>query len=207
MNSFVFGALAYLLGSIPFAVVVSRAFGLADPRSYGSKNPGATNVLRTGNTLAALLTLLGDVAKGWLAVFLAELFGPHFGADNSDIALVAFAVFYGHLYPVFLGFKGGKGVATAAGVFFGLSPWLGLGTLGVWIATAAAFRYSSLAAIAAAAAAPVVSALALGMDIRSMAVLWISVLVVMRHSENIRKLRVGAEGKIGQKKNDQPPAP
>lgn len=206
MTSVVFGVLAYLLGSIPFAVVVSRAFGLADPRTFGSGNPGATNVLRTGNKLAALLTLLGDAAKGWLAVFLIQLFGPQFGADNSDIALVAFAAFYGHLYPVFLRFKGGKGVATAAGVLLGLSPWLGLGTALVWIVTAAAFRYSSLASLAAAAAAPLLSGLILGVDIRTMAVLWMGVLIFMRHGENIRKLRVGTERRIGQKKDDQPPA-
>ena len=206
MNSFVFGVLAYLLGSIPFAVVVSRAFGLADPRTFGSGNPGATNVLRTGNKLAALLTLLGDAAKGWLAVFLIHTVGPHFGADNSDIALVAFAAFYGHLYPVFLRFKGGKGVATAAGVLFGLSPWLGLGTALVWAVTAAAFRYSSLASLAAAAAAPLLCGLILGADIRTVAVLWMGVLIFMRHGGNIRKLRAGTESRIGQKKGDQPPA-
>lgn len=206
MNSFVFGILAYLIGSIPFAVVVSRAFGLADPRTYGSRNPGATNVLRAGNKLAALLTLVGDAAKGWLAVFLIKLFGPQFGADNADVALVAFAAFYGHLYPVFLGFKGGKGVATAAGVLLALDPWLGIGALLVWIVVAAAFRYASLASLAAAAAAPLLSALIIGMDIRSVAVLWMSVLLFMRHSENIRRLRAGEEGRIGQKKNPQTPA-
>ena len=206
MNSFVFGILAYLIGSIPFAVVVSRAFGLADPRTYGSRNPGATNVLRAGNKLAALLTLVGDAAKGWLAVFLIKLFGLQFGADNADVALVAFAAFYGHLYPVFLGFKGGKGVATAAGVLLALDPWLGIGALLVWIVVAAAFRYASLASLAAAAAAPLLSALIIGMDIRSVAVLWMSVLLFMRHSENIRRLRAGEEGRIGQKKNPQTPA-
>lgn len=206
MNSVVFGALAYLVGSIPFAVLVSRVFGLADPRSFGSGNPGATNVLRAGNKLAALLTLLGDAAKGWLPVFLILAFGPRFGADNADVALVAFAAFYGHLYPVFLGFKGGKGVATALGVVLGLSPWIGLGVLLVWLATAAAFRYASLASLTAAAAAPILSGLVLGVDIRTMAVVWMAVLIFMRHGENIRKLRAGEESRIGQKKKDQAPA-
>jgi len=210
MNSVVFGILAYLLGSISFAVVVSRAFGLADPRSYGSKNPGATNVLRSGNKLAALLTLLGDGAKGWLAVFLVQTVGADYGADvgadHADIALVAFAVFYGHLYPIFLGFKGGKGVATAAGVLLGLSPWIGLGALLVWLATAAIFRYSSLASLVATATAPLLCALVFGFDIRAMALVWMGVLIFIRHRPNIEKLRAGTESKIGQRKTDQPPA-
>jgi len=205
MATLVFGILAYLIGSIPFAVIVSRAFGLADPRSYGSKNPGATNVLRSGNKLAALLTLLGDAAKGWLAVWLVQEFGPAYGADTSDVALVAFAVFYGHLYPVFLGFKGGKGVATAAGVLMGLNPWIGLGALLVWLATAAIFRYSSLASLVATATAPLLCALVFGFDIRAMALVWVGVLIFMRHRPNIEKLRAGTESKIGQRKAAQPP--
>ena len=124
---------AYLIGSVSFAVVVSRAFGLPDPRDYGSGNPGATNVLRSGNKLAAVLTLLGDAAKGWLAVFLVQQFGPAYGAQPQDAAIAGFAAFFGHLHPIFLNFKGGKGVATAAGVMFGFSLWLGLGVLAVWI--------------------------------------------------------------------------
>jgi len=203
---------AYLMGSIPFAVIVSRAFRLDDPRSYGSKNPGATNVLRSGNKLAALLTLLGDAAKGWLAVYLIQHLGPQLStlipslnsaqlvSPTDLIALVAFAVFFGHLYPIFLGFKGGKGVATAAGVLIGLSPWLGLGVLLVWICMAAIFRYSSLAALAAAAVAPLFCALIFGVDSRTLAALCIGILIFIRHRENIRKLRAGTEGKIGQKK-------
>lgn len=148
---------AYLLGSVPFAVVCSRLFGLADPRSYGSKNPGATNVLRSGNKAAAALTLLGDMAKGWLAVFLAQTFGPKYGFSHGLVGAVALAVFFGHLYPVFLNFKGGKGVATAAGVLLALDPLLGLITLGIWLGIAFVMRYSSLAALVAAAAAPVVA--------------------------------------------------
>ena len=124
---------AYLLGSVPFAVVCSRLFGLADPRSYGSKNPGATNVLRSGNKAAAACTLLGDMAKGWLAVFLAKTYGPLFGFGVDLVGIVALAVFFGHLYPIFLKFKGGKGVATAAGVLMALDPSLGLITLGIWL--------------------------------------------------------------------------
>ncbi len=206
MNSVVFGILAYLIGSVPFAVILSRAFGLADPRSYGSKNPGATNVLRSGNKPAALLTLLGDAAKGWLAVWLVQEFGPAYGAEISDVALVAFAVFYGHLYPIFLGFKGGKGVATAAGVLLGLSPWIGLGALIVWIATAAIFRYSSLASLVTAAIAPVLCVLVFGLDIRALALVWMGILIFLRHRPNIEKLRAGTESKIGQGKPAQPPA-
>ena len=131
---------AYLLGSVPFAVVTSRVFGLADPRSYGSKNPGATNVLRSGNKKAAALTLLGDLLKGWLAVFLAQMFMERGLFGEGVVALVALAVFFGHLYPVFLGFKGGKGVATAAGVLFALDPLLGLGVLGTWLGVAVVLR-------------------------------------------------------------------
>ena len=124
--------LAYLLGSVPFAMVSSRLFGLADPRSYGSKNPGATNVLRSGNKKAAIVTLLGDLTKGWLAVFLVQTYGSRFGLGSGAVTLVALAVFFGHLFPIFLNFRGGKGVATAAGVLLALDPLLGLATLGVW---------------------------------------------------------------------------
>ncbi|MFZ5462624.1 MAG: glycerol-3-phosphate acyltransferase, partial [Pseudomonadota bacterium] len=133
MNTLIVGLVSYLIGSIPFAVIVSRVFGLADPRSYGSGNPGATNVLRTGNKLAALLTLLGDAGKGLVAVLLARALAPQYGLAASDIALAGFAVFFGHLHSVFLGFRGGKGVATAAGVLFGFDPWLGLAVLAVWV--------------------------------------------------------------------------
>jgi len=193
-------ALSYLLGSISFAVVVSRAMGLADPRSYGSKNPGATNVLRTGNKAAALLTLLGDAAKGAVAVLLVQSFAARYGFGAGTIACSALAVFVGHLFPVFHGFAGGKGVATAAGVLLALSPTLGLATLGTWLAVAFVFRYSSLAALAAAAAAPVFQVLASGYDVTGLAVLVMSALLVWRHRQNIANLMAGREGRIGQKK-------
>lgn len=193
---------AYLLGSIPFAVVVSRLFGMADPRSYGSGNPGATNVLRSGNKLAAVLTLLGDGFKGWLAVFLALRFGPELGLTASAAPLAALAAFLGHLFPVFLGFKGGKGVATAAGVLLGASGWLGLATLGVWLGIAFTTRYSSLAALCAAIASPGIAFL-LGLApewILSISVM--SGLLVWRHKDNIKRLLSGQESRIGSKKKD-----
>lgn len=193
---------AYLLGSIPFAVVVSRLFGMADPRSYGSGNPGATNVLRSGNKLAAALTLLGDGFKGWLAVFLAARFGPSLDLPASSAPIAALAAFLGHLFPVFLGFKGGKGVATAAGVLLGASGWLGLATLGVWLGIAFTTRYSSLAALCAAIASPGIAFL-LGLApawILSISVM--SGLLVWRHKDNIKRLLSGQESRIGSKKKD-----
>ncbi len=199
LSSLIAIAAAYLLGSVPFAVIVSRAFGLADPRSYGSGNPGATNVLRSGNKAAALLTLLGDAAKGWLAVWLAQRFGPAFGLGEGTVALVAVAVFMGHLYPVFLRFKGGKGVATAAGVLLSLQPWLGLAVALVWALVAGFFRYSSLAAIAACGFAPLFYALVWGLDGVFVAVAVISGFTVWRHRANIEKLMAGKESRIGHK--------
>lgn len=190
---------AYLLGSLPFAVIVSRAFGLADPRSYGSHNPGATNVLRTGNKAAALLTLAGDASKGLVAVLLAAWLGPKFGATSSDVAVAGFAAFFGHLHSVFLGFRGGKGVATAAGVLFGFDPWLGLACVAIWIAVAAILRYSSLAALAAALASPLLATMMLGQGDTATAVFCMSLLLVWRHWDNIRKLREGTEARIGEK--------
>ena len=189
--------LAYLLGSIPFAVVSSRIFGLADPRSYGSKNPGATNVLRSGNKAAAALTLLGDLAKGWLAVFAARAYGPAYGFNPDFIGLVALAVFFGHLYPVFLNFKGGKGVATAAGVLLALDPRLGVVTLGVWLSVAFVLRYSSLAALVAATAAPLVAFLLWGDDALVVAVGVMSMALIGKHWLNLQRLMAGKETKIG----------
>lgn len=185
---------AYLLGSVPFAVVVSRAFGLADPRSYGSKNPGATNVLRSGNHLAAVLTLLGDAAKGWLAVFVAEQMSfPTYG-----VGLVALAVFFGHLFPVFLKFKGGKGVATAAGVILGLDAILAVAVIGTWVAVAYSTRYSSLAAVAAAVVAPLVAALIHAATGGLVVVVGIiSLALIGKHWQNIQRLLAGQESKIG----------
>ncbi|MGE5470399.1 MAG: glycerol-3-phosphate 1-O-acyltransferase PlsY [Bacteroidota bacterium] len=187
---------AYLLGSVPFAMIASKVFGLADPRSYGSGNPGATNVLRSGNKKAALFTLIGDALKGWLAVFLAQ----HYGLADSAIGLVALAVFLGHLYPVFLGFKGGKGVATAAGVLLALDPLLGLAVLGTWLFVAFAFRYSSLAAVLAAALAPVYSVLMHGADTQIVIVGIIAMALIGKHWQNIQRLLAGQESKIGSKK-------
>jgi glycerol-3-phosphate acyltransferase PlsY len=186
--------LAYLIGSLPFAVIVSRAFGLADPRSFGSGNPGATNVLRSGNKLAALLTLLGDGAKGWLAVFLAQQLAP------EEVAWVAVGVFCGHVFSLFLKFQGGKGVATAAGVLLGLSPWLGLAIIAVWIGVAAITRYSSLAALCAALAAAPLAYVLLGEPRIEAAVVVIAALILWRHKSNIGNLLAGRESKIGQKK-------
>ena len=185
---------AYLLGSVSFAVVVSKVMRLPDPRTYGSKNPGATNVLRTGSKAAAVLTLLGDAAKGWLAVWLAHLYVP------EAAPYAALAVFLGHLFPVFHAFKGGKGVATAAGVLFGIDWRLGLGTLATWIIIAAFLRYSSLAALSAAAFAPFFTALLLGFGAYAAAVLVMSLLLVWRHAENIKRLAAGTESRIGAKK-------
>jgi glycerol-3-phosphate acyltransferase PlsY len=198
-----FIVIAYLIGSLSFAVIVSKAFGLPDPHSYGSGNPGATNVLRTGNKLAALLTLLGDGLKGWLAVVLAQHFAWAFGADDVAIAAVALAVFVGHLFPVFFRFQGGKGVATAAGILFAIDWRIGLGTLATWFIIALFFRYSSLAALVAAAFAPFFTALLLGFNVYAAAILSVSVLLVWRHADNIRKLLAGTESRIGQKKRPE----
>ena len=199
METLLFGVIAYLIGSVSFAVVVSRAYGLSDPRTYGSKNPGATNVLRSGNKGAAVLTLLGDAAKGWLAVFLAQQFGPRYGVGEGGVALVAVAVFLGHLYPVFFKFQGGKGVATALGILLALDPWLGLATLATWVAMAAIFRYSSLAALVAAALAPVYHAMFWDIGIITLAIAVMSLLLIWRHRENIGKLIAGTETRLGSK--------
>lgn len=197
MSGFVVVVLAYLLGSIPFAVVSSRLFGLADPRSYGSKNPGATNVLRSGNKAAAIVTLLGDLAKGWLAVFIARTYGPAYGFDQGYVGFVALAVFFGHLYPVFLGFKGGKGVATAAGVLLALDLRLGGATLVIWLCVAFVLRYSSLAALVAATSAPLVAFLLWGDDVLVIAVGVMSMALVGKHWQNLQRLMAGTEAKIG----------
>jgi len=193
---------AYLLGSVSFAVIVSRALGLADPRTYGSKNPGATNVLRSGSKLAAVLTLVGDALKGWLAVWLVERFGPLFGVGDWGIALAGVAVFLGHLFPVFFGFKGGKGVATAAGVIVAFNPWLALATGLTWLIIAFFFRYSSLASLTAAVFAAFYSAFGWGFDERFVAVAIIAGFVVFRHQANIRNLVSGKERRIGEKSRE-----
>lgn len=201
MDIVFFTVAAYLIGSLSFAVVVSKLFGLADPRTYGSKNPGATNVLRSGNKGAAALTLVGDAFKGWLPVWLALRFGEQYGVGDSGVALVALGVFLGHLWPVFFRFVGGKGVATAAGILLGLNGWLGLATLVTWLVIAYAFRYSSLAALVAAIFAPFYYGLLFGADAKLFAVLAMSGLLIYRHRKNIANLMAGKESRIGSKKN------
>jgi glycerol-3-phosphate acyltransferase PlsY len=190
---------AYLVGSLSFAVIVSRAMGLSDPRSYGSGNPGATNVLRSGNKLAALLTLAFDALKGYVPVLAAWWLAPRFGWGEHTIGLVGLAAFMGHLWPVFFRFQGGKGVATAAGVLMALDPLLGAATLLTWAIIAGFTRYSSLAAIVAAAFAPFFLLLNWGVRPMLLSVTVMSLLLVWRHSANISKLLAGTESKLGHK--------
>jgi len=200
MLTIAFVIAAYLIGSIPFAVLMSKAFGLADPRTYGSGNPGATNVLRSGKKAAAVLTLLGDAAKGWVAVFAAIKLAPHDGDGLLMVALVSLAVFLGHVFPVFLKFKGGKGVATALGVLLALSGWMGLAVLATWLLVAVVFRYSSLAALVAAVGAPIY---AMVLHLRPelvFAVAIMSMLLFWRHKGNIHNMLTGKESRIGGKK-------
>jgi len=198
--------LSYLIGSLSFAVIVSRLMGLSDPRSYGSKNPGATNVLRSGNKKAAVLTLLFDAVKGWVPVVWVLQHGAAFGLSEGTAAAAGLAAFLGHLYPIFFRFQGGKGVATALGVLMGVSPLLGLGVALTWLGVAWFFRYSSLAALLAAVLAPVYYALAAD-------VLWwnfhgpvfgllcaMGILLVWRHRDNVNRLLAGTESKLGVKK-------
>ena len=201
MYTALFTVVAYLIGSISFAVVMSRAFGLNDPRTYGSKNPGATNVLRSGNKKAAIATLIGDAAKGWFAVWLAGLLAERFGVGDLGIALVALAVFLGHLYPIFFRFVGGKGVATALGVLIGLNVWLGVATMVTWLVVAYAFRYSSLAALIASIFAPFFFGLLFGTDEieKLLAVIAMSALLIFRHRGNISNLIAGKESRLGSK--------
>lgn len=184
--------LAYLIGSVPFAIVISRAFRLPDPREYGSKNPGATNVLRSGNKLAALITLLGDAAKGYLAVWLTQVF-----ASDITVAAAALAVFLGHLFPLFLRFRGGKGVATSLGAWLALDVLLGSVAIALWLLVALITRISSAGALTAAIVAPLVSAWQSGIGTATIAVAAMAALLVLRHKENIHKLIARSEGKIG----------
>jgi len=197
---------AYLIGSLSFAVIVSRLMGLNDPRTYGSGNPGATNVLRSGNKAAAVLTLLLDALKGFVPVLLVKEFGAPYGLYEGTLALVAVAAFLGHLWPLFFRFKGGKGVATAAGVLLGLNPWLGFATLATWIIIAAFTRYSSLAALVAAVFAPFYQVLIWGGGPIAVAVFVMGALLVWRHRANIQKLLNGTESKLGQKARGAAPA-
>ncbi len=195
---------AYLIGSLSFAILISRAFGLSDPRTYGSGNPGATNVLRSGNKAAAILTLLFDALKGYVPVALVQMFGAPYGLGEGTAAAVALAAFLGHLWPVFFRFQGGKGVATAAGAIFGLNPLLGLATLATWVIVAAFFRYSSLAAIVSAVFAPFYQLLIWGGGEAAGAVTLMGLLLVWRHTPNIQKLLKGTESKLGQGKPSAP---
>ncbi len=197
MTMMVFILLAYLLGSIPFAVVTSWIFGLPDPRTFGSENPGATNILRSGNKVAAILTFLGDAGKGWIAVALAQHFAPIWGLDSDSVTVVALAVFLGHLWPVFLHFKGGRGVATAIGVMIGLNPWTGLLVVVTWIVVAAIWRISSLSALAAALIAPVYAWMFLGFEASTLVIFIMSVLIFWRHKSNITNLISGKEARFG----------
>ena len=196
---------AYALGSLSFAVIVSGAMGLNDPRTYGSKNPGATNVLRSGNKAAAVATLLLDALKGWLPVVLVKWFGKPYGLEDGTVALVALAAFLGHLYPVFFRFVGGKGVATALGVIVGINPWLGLAVGATWLVVAFVSRYSSLSSLMAAVLAPVYYVLgdrfAWFEDNRILlAMTAMTSLLIWRHYENINRLLKGTESRLGKKK-------
>ena len=199
--------LAYLLGSLSFAVIVSKFMGLSDPRSYGSKNPGATNVLRSGNKKAAVLTLLFDAVKGWVPVAILIHFGAAYGLAEGVAAAAGLAAFLGHLYPIFFKFEGGKGVATALGVLMGVSPLLGLAVAITWLGIAWYFRYSSLAALLAAVLAPVYYAMAAdgplwdfnGAIFGMLCVM--GILLVWRHRDNVNRLLAGTETKLGAKKS------
>jgi glycerol-3-phosphate acyltransferase PlsY len=194
----------YLIGSLSFAVIVSRVMGLSDPRTFGSKNPGATNVLRSGSKLAAIITLLLDAAKGWLPVVLVKWYGEPYGLADGTMAMVGLAAFLGHVFPVFFRFVGGKGVATALGVLLGLSGWLGLATALVWLLMAVLFRYSSLASLTAAVLAPVIYVLGDGAfwiksNSIALSVTVMALFLLYRHAENINRLIKGTESKLGKK--------
>ena len=209
MNSVLYPLLAtvaaYLVGSLSFAVIVSRAMGLNDPRTFGSKNPGATNVLRSGSKLAAVLTLLLDAVKGWLPVIAVKWWGQPYGLEEGTMALVGLAAFLGHLFPVFFRFVGGKGVATALGVLMATSVWLGLATALTWLIIAFFFRYSSLASLVAAVFAPVYYIFGDGVQwimdkSLLLSTVLMSALLLWRHAENITRLIKGTESKLGKKK-------
>lgn len=197
MTAFLYAVGGYLAGSIPFALIVSRILALPDPRTYGSKNIGATNVLRSGHRIAALATLVGDAGKGWAAVLVARILG----AEADLLAVTGLAAFLGHLFPVWLRFKGGKGVATAAGVLIALDWRVGLSAIVVWLAVAAISRYSSLGAIVAALFAPAATWFFLGIGPVFAAVVVMSVILIVRHKANIVKLARGEESRIGAKKD------
>lgn len=214
LNPLLATVVAYLLGSLSFAVIVSRVMGLHDPRTYGSKNPGATNVLRSGSKKAAIATLVLDALKGWLPVVLVQHWGAAYGLQEGTVALVGLAAFVGHLFPVYFGFAGGKGVATALGVLLGVQLGLGLAACASWLLVAYFFRYSSLASLVAAVFAPVYylfgDGVAWVMDKPVLvALVLMAMLLVWRHAENINRLVAGTESKLGAKKGkaaSMPPA-
>jgi glycerol-3-phosphate acyltransferase PlsY len=198
---------AYLIGSLSFAVIVSWVMGLSDPRTYGSHNPGATNVLRSGSKAAAIVTLLLDALKGWLPVMLIQWFGPAWGLGAGAQALAGLAAFLGHLWPLFFRFRGGKGVATAAGVLLALQPWLGAAALLTWLAVALLTRYVSLASMAAALLAPVYYLGLSGLiwqaqTGKALAMAAMGILLVYRHIDNINRLVAGTEARLGAKKTE-----
>src|SRR5258705_247989 len=203
MATAAFVLIAYLMGSLSFAVIVSRAFGLPDPRSYGSRNPGATNVLRMGKKLSALLTLIGDGGEGWLAVFLAARYAAGYGVGGPGGAARAGAGVFGHLFPVVFGFKSGKGVSTAGGILLAIDPWLGLATFATWIVIALLFRYSSLAAVVAAVFAPLCYFFLSGAGEMLPALILMSALLLWRHKTNLLNLVAGKEGRIGERKTGE----
>ncbi|GGX95330.1 glycerol-3-phosphate 1-O-acyltransferase PlsY [Vogesella alkaliphila] len=197
-TAFAFILGAYLIGSLSFAVIVTRLMKMDDPRTYGSKNPGATNVLRSGKKLAAVLTLLGDGVKGWLAVFLVASFGPAYGLGEQQVAMAGLAVLFGHMWPVFFGFKGGKGVATAVGVLLAFNPWLALAALATWLFMAFVVKISSLSAIVACVLVPVYAYFIVGpQSVYFGTCIIIAILVVHRHKSNLVNLLTGTEDKIG----------
>lgn len=201
MNEQIFVVVAYLVGSIAFGIIASKLFHLPDPRTVGSGNPGATNVMRSGKKAAAILTLLGDAGKGWLMVWLAKY---QYGLTETWVCITAISVFLGHLFPVFYGFRGGKGVATAAGILFAILPWLGLSVLATWLLVFAFRRVSSLAALIAAGLAPIYAIIFFGSGDVSATVLLLSAMLVWRHRTNIKKLMGGTEAGFGkEKENDR----
>ena len=201
MNYLLVAVIAYLLGSVSFAVIVSRSFGLPDPRTYGSNNPGATNVLRSGNKLAAALTLLGDALKGWLAVAMAARAAPILGLGEGHIAIAALCVFLGHLFPAFYRFKGGKGVATALGVLLALDWRVGCAAAAIWLILFALTRTSSIAALVATATTPIVAFYFRGTDLTTGIVLLLALLVIWRHKKNIARLISGRENQVDDSKS------
>jgi acyl phosphate:glycerol-3-phosphate acyltransferase len=204
--SAVFILAAYLIGCISFAIFASWLFRLPDPRTYGSGNPGATNVLRSGKKAAALLTLLGDIAKGWVAVMLAARLAPTFGLGSATIAACGLAAFLGHLYPVYFGFKGGKGVATALGVLLGFSVWLAVLSLAVFGIVLVVSRYVSLASVAAALAAAVLAVVLFGWSDYATAVIVLVAFVIWRHRSNLERLAAGTESKLASRRAAMPPS-